>query len=153
MFHIDEPLKDFLESGLAIIVGTASDDGYPHVMYGWGLRVHDDGQTLDVFVDTPRAANAMSDLAENGRIAVTVGEPVSYRSLQFKGTFSGSGEASGDDRAWVTEKREAFLVRASLIGDPPRAIRNLWLDDFHRISFRVERAFDQTPGPEAGRPL
>ena len=50
-------------------------------------------------------------------------------------------------------RREAFVVSTSLIGDPPEAIRGMWMDGIVRLAFRVERAFDQTPGPGAGKPL
>lgn len=49
--------------------------------------------------------------------------------------------------------REAFVARTSLIGDSPDMVRSLWLDDVVRVAFEVEAAFDQTPGPEAGKPL
>jgi hypothetical protein len=41
----------------------------------------------------------------------------------------------------------------ALIGDPPEIIRSLWLDDIVRLTFDVDAAYDQTPGPEAGKPL
>jgi hypothetical protein len=57
------------------------------------------------------------------------------------------------DRAYVKERREGFIVSTSLVGDPPDTIRNLWMKETIKISLRVDNAFDQTPGPEAGKPL
>jgi hypothetical protein len=153
MYQIDDNLKEFVHSGVAAIVATGDSRRRPHVKMGWSPRVHDDGQTVDVFLDAARASQTLANLRENGRIAMTVVHPVSVRSVQFKGTFRGEGSPSGDDDQWVQRGREEFSVSTALVGDPPEVIRNLWLPDVVRISFVVEQAFDQTPGPEAGKPL
>jgi hypothetical protein len=152
-YQIGPALKEFLESGVAVLVGSGDMAGRPQVAYGWGPRVAEDGLTVDVFLDTARAARTLVNVQATRQVAVTVAHPVSYRSVQLKGTFRDWGEASEQDRTWVGRHREAFHVSTSLVGDPPGAIENLWMDDVVRLSFTVERAFDQTPGPEAGKPL
>lgn len=151
-FRIDAALKELIESGVGVLVGTGNDAGAPHVAYGWGPRVGKNGM-VDVFVDSLRAGQTLANLRANGRIAVTIAHPVTVRSVQLKGLMRDHGEATERDNAWVRRHREDFVVATSLIGDPPAAIRNLWLDDVVRISFTVDSAFDQTPGPEAGKPL
>jgi Pyridoxamine 5'-phosphate oxidase len=153
MYQIDDNLKEFVQSGVAAIVATGDSRRRPHVKMGWSPRVHEDGQTVDVFLDAARASQTLTNLRQNGRIAMTVVHPVSVRSVQFKGTFGGEGSPSPDDVRWVQRGREEFSVSTALVGDPPEVIRNLWLPDVVRISFVVEQAFDQTPGPEAGKPL
>jgi hypothetical protein len=153
VFHIDEPLAQFVQSGLAAIVGTASDDGRPHIAYGWAPRISENGSGLDIFLDAARATQTLNDLESNGRIALTVADPVSYRSIQFKGRSNGWSAPSGGDAVWVAAYREAFLVNTSLVGDPVAIIRNMWLDEFVRVGTIIERAFDQTPGPAAGQAL
>lgn len=152
-YQIDAGLKEFLESGVAVIVGTGDADGRPHVAWAWGPRVRPDGVTVDVFLDALRAEQTLSDVKANKRFAMTVAHPVYYRSVQLKGTFRRVAQPDEADEAWVRKHREAFLVATSLVGDPPAAIRSLWLDEVVRVSFRVEQAFDQTPGPRAGTPL
>jgi len=153
MYRIDDALKEFVESGVAVIVGTGDARGRPHVAYGWGPRVRTDRTTMDVFLDLARSGASIANLRANGRIAVTFAHPVSYQSVQFKGTFLDAGEPDDADTAWVRRHREEFLVATSLIGDPPAVIQNRWLEEVLRIAMNVERAFDQTPGPDAGRPL
>lgn len=152
-FRIDESLREFIELGLAVQIATASNNGSPHVTYGWSPRVPTDGRTVEVFIDKVRSATPLADLKTNKKIAMTVADPISYRSIQLKGTVVGIELDCADDQVWVRNGREGFLVRTSLIGDDPVAIRNLWYDDVVRLTFSVEFAFDQTPGPEAGRPL
>jgi hypothetical protein len=152
-FRIDADLKAFIESGVAVLVATGNEQRRPHVTYGWGPRVRDDGRTIDVFLDTARAGQTLSNAQATRRMAMTVADPVSVRSAQFKGTYVDTGVPADEDSAWVQRHREAFVVSTSLIGDPPDAIRGLWMDDIVRVSFIVEKAFDQTPGPGAGKPL
>jgi hypothetical protein len=153
MFRIKADLKELLESGVVVIVGTGDSDAGPCCAYGWAPRVEADGTTVDVFLDAERADQTVANLKANGRIAVTVADPVSYRSVQLKGTFRDTAPPDEADKAWVQGQREAFLTVTTLIGDPPGVVRNLWLDDVVRVTFAPEAAFDQTPGPEAGKRL
>ena len=153
MYEIGDDLKGFMESGVAVLVGTGDAEGRPRIDYGWGPRVRPDRVTVDVFLDVARADRALANLRENSKIAMTVADPVSYRSVQVKGVYRETRAVNDDDRAWVQQQREAFLTAATLVGDPPETIRNMWMDGVVRVAFVVDRAFDQTPGPEAGKPL
>jgi hypothetical protein len=153
MYPINDDLKEFIESGVATIVGTGDARGKPQLTYGWAPRVVDSNGVLEVFLDKDRADRALADLRENGRIAMTLAHPVSYRSVQFKGRFREADEPADGDADYVQRRRADFVTSTSLIGDPPSIIESLWLDETVRVSFEVDRAFDQTPGPEAGREL
>jgi hypothetical protein len=153
MFRIDADIKELIEGGVGVIVGTGDANARPCCAYGWAPRVGPDGTTVDVFLDAERADQTLANLKANGRIAVTSADPVTYQSVQLKGRFRDAGEPDEDDRAWVQRQREAFLTVTTLIGDPPAVVRNLWLDDVVRVTFAPEAAFDQTPGPDAGKRL
>jgi len=150
LFQVDQALKEFVESAVATVVGTGSEDGRPCIAYGWGTRVSEDGERIDVFLDRLRADQTLANLEGNGKIAVTVADPISYRSAQLKGCFIETGEPTEVDRAWVQRHREMFLITTTLVGDSPTAMRNRWLEDIVRVTFRAECAFDQTPGKHAG---
>ena len=153
MFTVDDSLKEFVESGVAVLVGTGDANGRPHIAMGWGPRVHEGGRKVDVFLDAERADPSLSDLEANGRIAVTFAHPVQYRSVQLKGRFVEARDADAADQSRVEQHRNDFLVSTTMIGDPAHVIQGLWLDQVVRVTFSVETAFDQTPGPEAGKPL
>lgn len=153
MYVVSEELRELIESGVAVSVATADAAGHPHLNTGWGPRIGADGTTASVFIDRARMAPTADDLETTGRIAMTVGDPVSYRSVQLKGTALAVSDPGDEDREWVRRHREAFMVSIALIGDPPALGRNMWTDEVVRIDFTVEQAFDQTPGPDAGRPL
>jgi hypothetical protein len=153
MYRIDDSLKEFIESDVATLVGTGDDEGRPQIAYGWAPRVVNPDGVVEVFLDTARAEGTISNLRANGRIAVTMAHPVSYRSVQIKGKFRDVSDPEEADIPYVQERREGFVTSTSLIGDPPNTIRNMWLDEVIKVAFTVDAAFDQTPGPNAGQPL
>src|SRR5262245_58356941 len=152
MFRLDEALKAFLHSGIAVQAGTADQNGRPHVTWAWGPRVNDDG-TLSVFLDTARAGRTLANLAVNRKVAVICADPIGYRAIQFKGQWLSASAPSDAERGWVQRHRELFASNLALVGDSPAGIRNLWMENTTRIDFTLEAAFDQTPGPKAGQPL
>lgn len=152
MFVIDEELRELVESPVSVSVGTAAGDR-PELIMGSGPRVGADRTSMSVFLDRARSGPTVENLRENGQIAVTIAAPVSYRSVQFKGRLRRIHEADERDRAWVQRARDMFVTVIALVGDPVQGARNLWMDDLIRIEFEVEDAFDQTPGPNAGRKL
>jgi predicted pyridoxine 5'-phosphate oxidase superfamily flavin-nucleotide-binding protein len=152
MFVIDAELKSFLEAGVAAQLGTASADGRPDAVNAWGPRVNPDG-SVSIFIDTVRAPRPLANLASNPRVAVVFADPVSYRSVQLKGRWRSTSKPSPAEDAWVERHRELLASTLALVGDDPQAKRNTSFDDVTRIDFDVEHAFDQTPGPRAGREL
>jgi hypothetical protein len=154
MFRIDEALKEFIETGVACVLGTASVERRPHVTYVWGPKVLDSGDTLHVFLERPRATQAVANLEETGLAAVTFAQPVSYRSIQLKGRYRGMAAATHEEGAWVQRHRDAFSAQTALTGDSPGVRRNAWMDaELLRFEIEVEAGYDQTPGPNAGQPL
>ena len=46
VYRINPELKEFLESGVACLVGTGDAGGRPHLIHGWGPRVGSDASTV-----------------------------------------------------------------------------------------------------------
>ena len=152
MFVIDPELKAFLQGGVASQLGTASADGRPNAVNAWGPRVNEDG-SMTIFIDTIRAAKPLANLATNPRVAVVFADPVSYRSIQLKGGWRGCSRPSAEEERWVGRHREILAAALALIGDDPASRGNTSWEELTRVDFEVEQAFDQTPGPQAGRQL
>lgn len=154
MYRIDEALQEFVESRVAVIVGTADPAGRPHARPGWGPRVHPSRTRVSFFLEAERAPVPLDDIAATGQIAITCSDPITYRSVQLKGRGHVVPETTADDEAWVARHRAAFIAAVAIVGDPPHAARNRWIEGpLVRVDIDVERAFNQTPGPGAGGPL
>lgn len=152
MFAFTDDLREFVALPVAVLVGTSNAERRPEGVGAWGPRVSGE-HAIDVFLDAERADRTLANLRENGRMAVTLAYPITHRSVQFKGRLREVAQPSHEDVELVQKHREAFVVVTSLIGDPPEAIRAMWLDDVVRVTMDIEAAFDQTPGPGAGKPL
>ncbi|MCC6959055.1 MAG: pyridoxamine 5'-phosphate oxidase family protein [Dehalococcoidia bacterium] len=152
MYHFSDNVLEYLRSGIAVQTATVSPGGRPQAANAWGPRCNENG-TMTLFLDTAAAGQTLANLAVNGKIAVITADPVSYRSIQFKGKWLSASQPTDEEREWVKRHRELFTTAMALVGDDPEAIRNRWLDEVTRVDFEVEAAFDQTPGPNAGLPL
>jgi hypothetical protein len=118
--------------------------------------VHDDRQTVTVFVPTARSDRVLRDLRENGRIALGV-SLASHEAYQLKGTYVSSRPTDDAERARQEAHRAAMLASAMEAGFPEGIARPLTLGLAYApgvaITFRVEEVFLQTPGPGAGSRL
>ena len=118
-----------------------------------GAVVHDDRQTVTVFVPTARSGRVLRDLTGNGRIAVGLAL-ASHESYQLKGTYISSRPTDDTDRARQEARRAALLASALEAGYPETIARPLALGlaitPGVAITFRAEQVFLQTPGPGAG---
>ena len=153
MFVVDQELKEFIESGIGVLVGTVDATGRPRLAYAWGPRVHPGGSRVSVYVDLARSGPLLNGREVNPQIAATFTDPISLRSVQLKGRILEVADPNEAERTWVVGHRDAFAATTALIGDQPHVIRNLWMEETVRIDLSVERAFDQTPGPNAGASL
>lgn len=146
---IDDVLAAFAADGRALIVGVVDPDGAPHATRGWGFRLDDDG--VPVVVLDADDHHACAQLAAGRPIAVTAADVATLRSMQFKGTSLGLGDASGDDRALVDHYLHCFLdAIVTTDGTDRRILERIVPSRFALCRFRCDTVFDQTPGPNAG---
>ncbi len=150
---IEGELKSFLESDLVVSVGTRSADLVPNGVRGWGPRISEDGRSVEVFVDRPGAATAISNLRDNGRVAVVLVHVMSNRAVQIKGRCVEVGDPVAGDWSGIESHRDAFTQAVAALGFPAQLVRNLWSTQLVKVRFVVDDIYDQTPGPAAGKPL
>ncbi len=152
---ISDELRSFIESGVAVVVSTADAEGHPHVAFAWGPRVLAEGGSVSFCLEAGRAEQVLEDVHPGSGLAITFGHPTTYRSVQLKGATRASSAATEADGARVAAHQDDFLSSTALVGDDPAVIRACWNGDepLVRVEMDVARAFDQTPGPVAGREL
>jgi predicted pyridoxine 5'-phosphate oxidase superfamily flavin-nucleotide-binding protein len=152
---IGDELKQFLHSGVAVVVGTHDSEMTPEICRAWGPQVAADGATLEMFLDRDPAAQTLANLRDNGLMAVTFVSPLDYRSVQLKGRCLrlDGDEPNAAESARIDRHRQAFADGCEMQGVSRQVVRNFWTVEVTRISFVATDAFDQTPGPAAGRSL
>lgn len=134
-------------------VAAASDAGRPYLTIGWRPGYDPSANRFSVFIESRRSGDVLACIAQNRRIAVTVGDPLTYRSFQFKGTDCAEHPLQAGDEEAVEQHRQGVASALALTGDPLTGFRNYGIAGLVRIEFTVVSAYDQTPGPNAGMPV
>ncbi len=156
---ITAELKDFLESGVSVVVGTCDAACVPEAVRAWGPCVGRDRRSVSFCVALSTSGRTLKNLRDSNRIAATFALPTNYKTIQLKGRCVGTARPNRQDMAAVERHRDSFLASTGRVGVPKRFIDGLWQRELMesalmvKIRFVAEQAFDQTPGPDAGSPL
>jgi len=146
-------LSAFVESGIAIQVGTADARGRPDGARAFGVHVAPDRSALTVYVGAPMLGENVRNLRENPRVAVCFSRPADHRTIQVKGRVLEVRDAAEDERRHVERYRAASADTLAQVGVPAR----IWLAAVAwpatAIRLSVDEGFVQTPGPGAGARL
>ncbi|MFZ5892666.1 MAG: hypothetical protein ACOY0T_16525 [Myxococcota bacterium] len=150
---LDAELVEFLESGVAILVGSCDRAATPCCLHGVGLRASAQSSEVQVYLLRALADRMLENFRDNPQIAVTFSRAADHRSLQLKGTVLSIDDTPEEER--TVHERYMACYGASLLalGLPPQIAGGIAYWPSVRISFRVNALFEQTPGPHAGSPL
>jgi hypothetical protein len=153
---ITDTMKEFLEGGVSVVVGTRDMGLASEIVRGWGTVLSEDRQNISLCVVRASAARTLDNLSTIGRISVTFTLPTNLNSVQVKGRWIESSEADAADIAAVERHREAFTSLNAQVGIPRRMMETFWQKEVEtstvlvKVRFIPEQIFNQTPGPDAG---
>jgi len=151
--RIPDELAAFLESGVAIVVATRDAAMRPTGAMACAVRVHDDRESLTLFLHEDAAREMAPNLADNGLIAADFDLPTSHRACQVKGTVVGTRPASDGERDLIERQLAGFGADLEQIGFPAAGTRAWPGWPCVALEVRVRHLFEQTPGPGTGGPL
>jgi hypothetical protein len=152
---LPDEVLEFIQSGISIIAGVVGPDGRAQGGRVLAVRVDADGGIRLMYTiegNAPITASAQ----EGGPIAATFSAPLSHRTIQLKAGSSRAELFDPDDRISVDRQMDAFAGILRAIGFPPPFVKAFCDNRSGQIgvvSFLPEVAYDQTPGPGAGREL
>ena len=109
--------------------------------------------TVTSFVLSFLAGPVLENFKSTGRVSYFVALP-SHESYQFKGQFIETRQLTEDELAHSEQFRNAaqeYMVGNGIPAEP--AAQMLGTAPDLGITFKVEKIFNQTPGPEAGQEL
>jgi len=153
---IPDRVVELLHGPAFIQVGTRDAQLRPAHAWAIGAVVHADRQTVTFFVHESRSARVLSDLQDNGRVALGVAL-ASHEAYQLKGTYLTSRPTRDEDIALQETYRTKWLAAARQAGYPEEIARPLILGFAYRpgvaVTFQVKEIFLQTPGPGAGNKM
>lgn len=148
-------LAAWVESGLAVTMGVRDPEGWPISAYCLAVRVCPGGR-LRVLFRRAGQESLLLALMRDPRVATTVTEPRTHRSVQLKGEDAVLSAPSDDDLRAARDQTRAFegqLLDLGYAAAFAATISDFAAPDLVAVEFTPAALFSQTPGPGAGRTL
>jgi hypothetical protein len=149
-------LLAMMARGVSVIVGSRDASLRPSVMRAVGSQLGPGEGAVTVYLSRTQSRQLLQDIAATGHVAVVFSEPASHRTVQLKATRAQIRPADDSDRPALERyvaSMEHEVARVGFEAGFTRAFLAHRLDDLVAVHFVPEQAFDQTPGPQAGRRL
>lgn len=161
MSHAAPPLLSadvlaMMVRGVSVNVASRDAALRPSLMRAVGSDVAPDGSRITVYLARSQSGQLLQDIASSGRLAAVFSEPVTHRAVQVKAGAATLRPATEDDRPVLARYLASMEREIARVGFPPavtRAMLAFRLEDVVAVTFTPEEAFDQTPGPRAGKSL
>lgn len=153
---IPDRIVEAIHGPAVMYAGTRDERLCPAQTFVIGAVVHPDQESITFFVPESRSERILSDLENNGRVALAI-SLLTHEAYQLKGVYVSSRPADAKDRAVQEIYRSKLLSAMLQAGYPAQIARPLVLGLAYQpavaITFRAEEIFLQTPGPEAGKKI
>ena len=149
-------MRAFVDGPVAINVASHDAALLPSIARGYGCKVSADGRRITVFLSVRSAAAVLADLRSGAPIAAVFCLPSTHATLQFKSASAEILPLASGDREVMRAYGDAFSAEIAALGyDGPFAAGLVapTQDEAVAVEFVPSAVFDQTPGPEAGKPL
>jgi len=135
-----------------VVVATVDGNGVPIASKGYGAEPVDDA-TLWVFFSASDAG-LTEHVRPSSLLAVTSGNVFTFKSVQFKGVVESVAPSTPDEHELAVESLRRLNERiAQLQNVDPEHYDRRRPSAFLTCTMQVTEIFDQSPGPNAGRPL
>lgn len=145
-------LTGLVDAGSDIVVGTVDAAAVPDATRGWGLRAEGGGPVRILVPDD--APVTLANLASPGRLAVTLTDVDTLRSVQVKGRVLATEAPTAPDLDAGRHFVDRFFGAVERTDGTPRALlERLVPGGFVVVVAAFDEMFDQTPGPSAGAAL
>jgi hypothetical protein len=148
-------LVEFLNRSTMGAIATRDASNRPSEHTVFGVKAGADRRHLTVLVPLQVSEDLAENLANGGRVAATFGI-ASNECYQLKGRAVDVHPARDDERPILEATMGRIIEEQIQTGAPPDmvgAMKMMKLWPAISVTIEVDRAFVQTPGPEAGRDL
>ena len=146
-------LQDLVSDGVAVIVATRDDELRPELGRAWGPSLSEDGARLTVCVEATPDSEMLNNLKPGIPVAITLARLVSHKTVQLKGRAVDVSVPTSERLATVAEHIDRFLSEGEEVGMPRAFGSGLIGHDLMTVTIDVAERTNETPGPDAGRPL
>ena len=155
-FTLDEHNAAFIAGTVTLAVASRDATMMPSLFKAVACRVGADRRRVTVYLDQQLAADVVRDLRAGHPVAAVFSEPATHRTLQVKAPRAEVSSVTPADREYARQHLEATVSHVVALGYDEAGIRCYFAhqpEQLVTVSFMPTAAFEQTPGPGAGRPL
>ncbi len=146
-------VTEILAGRYTLVAALVGEDLMPFAMRGWGLTALP-GKPARVRLVLSAEDLAPWTSAAGRPLALTVGDPSTFRSVQLKGRAGPAEAMTDDDWTMVDRFSESFFsVLEEVEGTERVLLERLVPTDFIACTVVIDELFNQTPGPNAGASL
>lgn len=153
---LDSDTLALLQQPVSINVATRNAENRPAVARAAGYHLAAAGDSLTIFVSSAYNQSLLDNIQANQSLAVVFSRPITHQTIQLKGNDAYIRPLSADDLLAIKAYRDSFTRELHNFGFSPafcQAIIPPPDDEYIAICFTPERAYSQTPGPNAGKKL
>ncbi len=154
--RIDQDTAEFIQQFVSINVATRNRENCPSVARATGCSISPDRNRLTIYLSNMHNQALLDNLRDNQQLAVVFSRPSTHRTIQFKGNDAQIRPLTPSDPLLIRAYIESFQQEIRSIGFPQafcEAILPSEVNDFIAIDFTPDRAYSQTPGPNAGKKI
>ena len=153
---LDETHSEFIQQRVSINVASCNTARVPSLARAFGCRVSPDRRQVIIFLSVQRSEQLLKDMRATGAVAAVFTQPTTHQAIQLKGSDAAIMPLGEGDRALMRAYGAGFVEEIRTLGyrDPfASAMMMAVAEEAVGIRFTPTSAFDQTPGPKAGRRL
>ncbi len=154
---LDEASARFIaEQAVSMALSSRDARLRPSISKAAGVRISADRCRVTVLVDQQLGADVVRDLRAGHPLAAVFSEPATHRTVQLKAARAELLPVTPADREAARQHFEATVAHVAPLGYDEAGIRCYFAhqpEQLVAVSFVPTAAFEQTPGPGAGRPL
>ena len=141
-----------LQEGLGHFGVSSSKNKTVHVDT-LGVKIDDIQSTLTCFVIYSECKKVLQYLSETGRVSFFVGM-ISHEAYNFKGQFLSSKKLNNEDLKISENYTNSVIDIITRVGlSKDAAVEKYGKVPDLGITFKVDKVYVQTPGPEAGKEI
>ncbi len=147
-----ETVIQYFDVPLAMSLGTRDSNLIPDYSRVVGTALSEDN-IFKFYLGKEKTGKTISNLDENGFIALTMVHPLNYRCLQIKGRCIRHYEADSSEMENVTNYLDLFGSVIVKMGLPDDALLSWPHDPAIVVEMELDEVYEQTPKKGAGEKL
>jgi hypothetical protein len=151
-----EHARFIAEVAVSTALSSRDATNRPSIAKAAACRVAADRMRITLLVDQQLAADVVRDLRAGHPVAAVFSEPATHRTLQVKALRAEVIAVTPADREQARQHLEVTITHLVALGYEEAGIRTYFAhqpEQLVAVTFVPTAAFEQTPGPGAGRPL